>query len=196
MLPPRYFAFDILPLRYLLSILYDFDVVTSIFCVRYFALDILHRIFCPSIFYVRYFAFDTLHCLFCPSIFCVFDILLFDILRCEILLFRYFAYSIFCDSVFCFPIFCPKPGLMRFKIVGGGTESASFRVRSSQISFKACVNPRPAGGGGGSKRPPGPFPSVGQKWKGIELQNFQNIFLHQFCTCWPKENFTPMIGPP
>ena len=32
------------------------------------------------------------------------------------------------------------------------------------------------------------------KTERIELRNFQNPFLHQFCTCWPKENFTPAIG--
>ena len=43
---------------------------------------------------------------------------------------------------------------------------------------------------------PSTFPSIVQKRKGIELQNFRNPFLHQFCTGWPKENFAPMIGRP
>ena len=49
------------------------------------------------------------------------------------------------------------------------------------------------GGGGGGETPPCPFPSIAQKRKEIELQNFQNPVLHQFCTGCPKENFTPMI---
>ena len=52
------------------------------------------------------------------------------------------------------------------------------------------------GGGGGAKRPLCTFPSIAQKRKGIELRNFRNLFLHQFYTCWLKENFAPMIGRP
>ena len=40
------------------------------------------------------------------------------------------------------------------------------------------------------------FPSIAQKRKGIELRNFEIPFPHQFGTCWPKENFTPMIVRP
>ena len=57
---------------------------------------------------------------------------------------------------------------------------------------RAQVNPRPAGGGD----TPCPFPSIAQKRKGIELLNFQNPLLHQFSTCWPKQNFAPVIGQP
>ena len=35
----------------------------------------------------------------------------------------------------------------------------------------------------GTETPPCTFPGIAQKRKGIELRNFQNLFLHQFCTC-------------
>ena len=49
------------------------------------------------------------------------------------------------------------------------------------------VNPRPTGGRGETAHCA--FPSIAQKPKGIELRNFQNLFLHQLCTFWPKGKF-------
>ena len=46
-------------------------------------------------------------------------------------------------------------------------------------------------GGGGNV--PCTFSSIAQKRKGIELRNFRNPFLHQFYTCWPKENFASYV---
>ena len=58
------------------------------------------------------------------------------------------------------------------------------------------LNLRPAWGEGWPKRPPPcTFPSIAQKRKGIELRSFRN-FLHQFYTCWLKENFAPMLSRP
>ena len=60
-----------------------------------------------------------------------------------------------------------------------------------QRPSRAQVNPRPAGKGGG-ETPSCTFPSIAQKRKGIiELRNFRNHFLHQFYTCWQKDNFAP-----
>ena len=66
------------------------------------------------------------------------------------------------------------------------------------FSYFCHAKPAPRAAGGRNTPPPPPctFPSIAQKRKGIELRNFRNPFLHQFYTCWPKENFAPMIGRP
>ena len=90
----------------LLSILCHFDIFRSIFCVRYFAFDILSvdilriRYFAVRYFAIRYFAI---------SIFCVFDILRFDILRL-----RYSAFSIFYDFHILLSIFCVRYFAIRY----------------------------------------------------------------------------------